>query len=538
MLQYSADSDRPLPVQGMLRQGILCLAALLVMLAPAFAEETDPQPTACFDSIWNSAHAHPWYLDAEGREIVPEVARDWLIVRFRTTEASPLEVKNFAERYREAFDGPTVTVDPAGGVAAYLLRKGLPYGLFDALLQRWRNDPQVHSIQPAWRIDEQLYAPRDQIEVEWKTAADPQARQRLLAAIDARQRIASGANTLLVTIDPCQRLAWQAAALLAEELAVVRALPLKVSLEPPVSVQLHLERPGAMTGMPMPFRLEIRFTEGIKIEAATIANLNLSPGGIFSNLYEIRFDQPLSAIDLSSSPIRINGSLRLYASGDYQLPALPVYYTDHRSGDARPLTIRTENLPIRIASMIPEGAEKTRLQVAEPSALPAVTDPDRARYLQRTAVLLAAGFLLLVLGMAAWFRRPSRRVDQKQIAARVRRQKLLDDVSARIKDEPQSLQPDDWAELGGALQDLLAEHAGLPAAPRGGSYSSFLPRVQSYLTASEARQAQEVLKGIEHLLAGDRLDLERRSALLADAGALLASLTSRAPGQKEQREAH
>ena len=538
MLEYFADSDRLLPVQRMLRHGILCLAALLLTLGPVCAEEPDLQPTACFDSIWNGAHAHPWYLDAEGREIIPQIARDWLIVKFSEAEASPQNIKFFSDRYPEAFDGLNVTVDPAGRTASYRLRQGLPYGLYEALLQRWREDPQVHSIQPAWKIDNQLYAPLDQIEVEWKTTADPQTRQRLLTAVQSLEQTARGPDTVIVTIDPCQRLAWQAAVLLAEDLYVARATPLKTPLEPPVTVQLQFDRPGGMTGMPMPFHLEIRFAEGITIETATIANLNLGPSGIFHNLYEIRFDQPLSAIDLSRSPIQISGTLQLYATGDYQLPALPVYYTDHRTGEARPETIRTRNLPIRIAAMVPETAQEHRLQIAEPAALPTVSVPGRARYLQRSVALLVAGLLLLALGMTAWLRHPSRRSDQKQIAARARQQKLHDDLAARIERDPCTMQPGDWAELGGALQDLLTDYAGLPAAPRGGSYSSFLPRLKSHLTTSETQQAEGVLRGIEHLLAADGLDIEQRRALLTQAGTLLASLTSRETGQAEKRGAH
>ncbi len=552
MPNHNAASDRRHPVRTrhLALYGYFCLAGLLLILMPngpfgraiaadpVGAEEPGTEQITCFDRIWQMAHDHPWYLDAEGRQVVPEVARDWLIVKFREPGATPRLAKEFYNRYREALDDLVETPDAADSVAAYRLRQGLPYGLFDALLQRWRNDSQIHSIQPAWRIEHKLYAPLDKIELEWKTATDQQARQRLLAEAEVLQGVvAQGAHTDVVTIDPCQRLAWQTAALLVEDLYVARAVPLKIPLAPPVAIQFLLDRPGAVAGMPMPFSLEIRFAEGIKIDAATIANLNLNPSGIFHNLYEISFDQPLSAVDLSRSPIRITGTLRIYASGDYQLPALPVYYTDRRTGDARPVTIRTVYIPIRIASMVPEGAEAYRLQVAAPAALPTVTDPGQSGRLQRAATLSAAGLLLLVLGTIAWLRTPSHRAHKAENIGQARLQKRQADLAGRLKSDPLALQPVDWAELGGALQAFLAEYAGLSAATRGGSHASFLFRLKDCLSDSEMRQAEAVLKGIEHLLAADRLDLEQRRALLAQAEKLLTELAERAAGRQTDTEA-
>ncbi|MEZ4483548.1 MAG: hypothetical protein R2864_02790 [Syntrophotaleaceae bacterium] len=369
MLNYSAitRSHCLKKLRQLLRCSLLCLAGLSLLLTPAGAEEPEGQTESCFDSIWHDAHEHPWYRDLQGREIAPEVARDWLLFKFRESVTTSSPAEDFNQRYPEAFDEILAVPESVGNGAAYRLRQGLPYGLFEALLQRWRNDPLVHSVQPAWRIDQQLYAPLDQIEVEWKTVTDQQTRERLLIGVEAlRVAAAKTPNTDVVTIDPCQRLAWQTAALLTEDLYVTRAAPLKVPLEPPVAVQLQIDTPGAMAGMPIPFRLEIRFAAGIQIEAATIANLNLNPSGVFHNLYDIRFDEPLSAVDLTRSPIQVSGALRLYASGDYQLPALPIYYTDQRSGETRLLSMRTANMPIRIAAMVPEGTADYRLQVARP----------------------------------------------------------------------------------------------------------------------------------------------------------------------------
>jgi hypothetical protein len=122
--------------------------------------------------------------------------------------------------------------------------------------------------------------------------------------------------------------------------------------------------------------------------------------------------------------------------------------------------------------------------------------------------------------------------------AQQRLQKNLDDLSASIKGDPLAMQPNDWAQLGRELQSVLGEYAGLPAATRGSSHSAFLSRIRNHLTVEEMRQAQAVLKGIEHLLAADGLDLEARRALLTQADLLLASLSARTAGPKSHKELH
>jgi hypothetical protein len=545
----SRNRRHPARIRQLALYGYFCVAGLLLILIPngplgrAIAadpvptEESESEQTTCFDRIWQMAHDHPWYLDEKGQQVIPELARDWLIVRFREPGATPQQMTDFFNRYPEAFDDLVETPEAAESAAAYRLRQGLPYGLFDALLQRWRNDPQVHSIQPAWRIEQHLYAPLDKIELAWKTATDQPTRKRLLINAEALQGIvAKGPHIDVVTIDPCQRLAWQTAALLGEDLYVASALPLKTPLTPSVAIRFLLDRPGAMAGMPMPFSLEIRFAEEIKIDAATIANLNLNPRGIFNNLYEISFDQPLSAVDLSHSPIRISGTLRIYASGDYQLPALPVYYTDRRSGDARPVTIRTAFIPIRIASMVPEGAEDYRLQVAAPATLPRIADPEQRGRLQRAVTLSATGLLLLALGTIIWLRTPSRRASKTANKDQTRLQERHSDLADKLKKAPLTLQPDDWAELGGALQAFLAEYAGLSVATSGGSHRTFLSQLKNSLSDKEMRQAETVLQGIEHLLAADRLDMEQHRALLAQAENLMTDLADRAAGRQTDTE--
>lgn len=518
-----------------------CLAAtllVLILLTAAAAAAPSPEPAStmdnalaaepsCFDRVWHDAHDHPWYLDADGNQVTPEVSHDWLVVQFLEPDESKDAATAFNERYAATFDffleGPETT----NRMAVYRLRQGLPYGFFEALLQRLRKDPAVQYIQPVWRIDQELYAPLNQIEITWKSATSRPIRERLLAAAGA---VADGPaqqpDTQRVRIDPCRRVAWQAAALLAEDLHVVRAVPQLLLIEPPVSITFALDLQGAMAGAPIPFHLHIRFTEGVKIESATIANLNLKPLGIFHNLYEISFDQPLSAIDLSQSPVLISGTLRLYASGEHVLPAIAVYYTDSRSNDRTVRTLRSEVTPIRIAAMVPETPAAYRLQAAPPPPLPPLASPGIGGQRRAGMAMTAAGVILLALAVAGWWQLSPRLAKQRPNEIVHRRQKRLAELTAWTERDPAVMELADWADLGSTLTDFLAEFAGLPADARGGSHTSFLRQLEKRLSATERQQAEAVLQGIDHLLAGGRLVPERLQALLDQTKALLASLES------------
>jgi hypothetical protein len=149
----------------------------------------------------------------------------------------------------------------------------------------------------------------------------------------------------------------------------------------------------------------------------------------------------------------------------------------------------------------------------------------------------ATGLLLLALGTIVWLRTPSRRTSKAENMDQNRLEKRHAALTDKLKSDPLTLQSNDWAELGGALQAYLADYAGLAAATSGGSHGSFLPRLKDSLSDKEMRLAETVLQGIEHLLAADRLDLEQRRSLLAQAETLLTDLADRAARRQTDREA-
>ncbi len=551
-------STENLPHRAVRRTG-LCRLALLVLLllalpvaaaepdpsapAPAASEEAGPavrEPT-CFDRVWHDAHDSPWYIDGKGQRIVPEVTHDWLVVQFRrldeiqaSTEAAQAEpvpsaetpAPDFNTRFADLFDY-RLEMPGEEPRSLYRVRPGLPYGAFEALLKRLREAPEVHYVLPVWRIDDKLHAPLNEVEVTWKTIVTPQEREALLHEAGAMTpEGAEGQSTETVRIDPCRRAAWQAAVLLAEDLRVLRAVPRLLEIRPPVAVTFLLDINGAMAGTPIPFRLEIRFGDEIKIESATLANLDLKPAGIFQNLYEVNFDQPLSGIDLTRSPITVTGRLLVYATGEYVIPAVPVFYTDSRTDSRTIRTVKTRNTPIRIGAIVPETTGAYRLKVAEPAPPASLVLPGTVGRLQRAMLLTAAGLLLLALAATGWLQLRSRLTRSKENGNRLRRRQSREALVRWLNRDPAAMEMDDYAAFGEALRDYLAESAGLGMNIRGGSHASFLRNLESRLPTAALSQAETVLREIDHLLAGEGTAAESGHRLHDRTEELLNSLES------------
>jgi hypothetical protein len=558
------------PLQAACRK-VACRLALLALLLPALpvaaAEPATPVPEAmeqnagaptngetvparseesCFDRVWHDAHDSPWYLDGKGQRIVPEVTHDWLVVQFRRPEeiaasAEPAQVEpaqvetpppvetpaaDFNTRFADLFDY-RLEMPGEEPRSLYRVRPGLPYGAFEALLKRLREAPEVHHVLPVWRIDDKLHAPLSEVEVTWKTVVTTQEREALLheaGAITPEEAERQIPET--VRIDPCRRAAWQAAVLLAEDLRVLRAVPRLMEIRPPVAVTFLPDINGAMAGTPIPFRLEIRFGDGIKIESATLANLDLKPTGIFQNLYEVNFDQPLSGIDLTSSPITVTGRLLVYATGEYVIPSIPAYYTDSRAGAGTVRTVKTRNTPIRIGSIVPETIGDYRLKVAEPAPPAPLVLPGIAGRLLKAGLLTAAGLLLLALAVVGWLQLRSRLARSKGNGNRLRRRQSREALVRWLNRDPAAMEMDDYAAFGAALRDYLAESAGLGMNVRGGSHASFLHNLESRLPGAALSQAETVLREIDHLLAGEGKTAESGRRLLDRTGELINSLES------------
>jgi len=478
----------------------------------------DAERITCFNHLWSAYQEDVWFYDENNQRILPEPDLDWMVVRLadsgeQTNSGAPgiinqqsPDFDSFNEQYSDYFSHFLHDPVLAPAMAAYRLRRDLPQKVFQTLMTQLQEDRQVMYAHPAWKIAGVLYVPLERIEVIWKTGTEMNQRHTLRQEIGAVESDdISLPNRQKITINPCQLSVWQAANLLAEDIRVVQAWPLLMPLVPPVSVQFSLDMNGATAGTPIPFTFEIQFTDKVKIESSTIANLNLKPRDIFHNLYDIRYDAPLSTVDLSRNPIRITGQMKIYATGDYSLPEIPIYYTDSGAPKTNIQLIKTTEIPIRIAAMIPETLQKPDLLVSQPNPLPALDSSAATRAKQRNVLLMLAGVGLICLAgtTAAWLWRDRRQQPVQPKNHTLIRKHAAANAAILIVQHHPGLK--EVAGLGFALKNYLAEFAGLDENHRGGAHTAFFHRIDAALPDACRTSTAELLSIIDEILArGDQ----------------------------------
>ncbi len=489
--------------------------------APLLASAEDER-IACFERVWSAYREDVWFYGDKGQLIVPAMDFEWLVIRLaekedQATGTSPgvykgsdsqdndLPAPSFAPfnaHYGEYFSHFLHDPAVAPAMAAYRLRPNIPEEAFRSLMSRLQKDRQVSYVHPAWKIADRLYAPLEKIEIVWKTAADMGQRKRLLDAVGAivpDDRVAS--NPQQIAIDPCRQSVWQSANLLAEDILVEQSRPLLMVLEPPVSARFKLAMNGASPGTPIPFTFEIRFSDRVKIETSTIANLSIKPAGIFHNLYDIHYDTPLSSIDLNRSPIRITGQIKIYATGEYSLPGPPVYYSDRKEPESRMRQIKTAGEPIRIAAMLPATGTGFELQVADFDNLAPPASATASVASLSSLLLIVGGLTLTGLCIAAksMLKKKNRQRESRTENQPLHRSRVQ--VAGAVSSLQKQRGTAELANLGVNLKNYLSEFSGLEEDRRGGSQASFLRRINPALPATHRSTVAELLHLIEHLLA-------------------------------------
>lgn len=374
---------------GGLRRALIILVVSIGLAGSAvvaWAGSPDPQdsqisqisqaPEGCAREVWRNATDQVWFYDAAGGLVIPRVNYEWLVVHFREDAAVedepdaelPPPISRLTTLFKEQIVDLVYdpVLDPL--LCMYRLRNPDHSGLIAAEMARAEGGRLVHHLRPAYMVGDSSFALLDAIEVRWKTQAGAREQAALLSKAGVIADEEAGDGPRRVRTDPCRASTWATANLLHEDLQVVSAAPVLAKIVPPVRAVLRVGINGATVGAPVPFALEIFFSDRVRIEPSTIANLNLCPQELYRNLFRVEYDRPLSSVDVSTSPIRVAGTLYLYGTGEFAIPEVPVYYLQAGAEATELVTLRTPEVPIRIASVIPAAAGRYPLQVAESKA--------------------------------------------------------------------------------------------------------------------------------------------------------------------------
>lgn len=509
-----------------------CLAGTVQAQAlPTGGVSTGPSPDrSCVERVWRSFANGLWYYDEAGRRVSPQPDYRWLVVRFSagsvegldTGGGLPERIADFNALFRDAVTDTVYdpTIDP--DLCMYRLRDPAQSARLTFRMAAAEGGVRIRYIQPALLVDGSPYALLDEVEVRWKTLATPDRKKALLEAVGARPgKMPSAGRVERARVDPCRVPVWKAADLLAEDLLVVSARPLLAKIETPVKVSLSVGINGSTLGSPIPFALDISFSKHIHIDPSTIANLNLQPPGIASNLFEIQYDSPLSSLEINASPIHLTGRIVFFAPGDFSLPGVPVYYGGNDQGTTEVKNITTASIPIHVATLVPPGQGEYRLK-APPAEPPEIVEPaDAGKSRTEGLALMGAGAAGLILCLLGYVRISRSRRDLRLVAELLPSgEHAGEELLHLLSSDPKSFGLPGLAELGGRLRGYLGEKLGLAPEALGGSLNTFWGSSEAALPPRARPVVGELLGLIETALARGRVDattVERCFRLAAEA---------------------
>ena len=508
-------------------------------------------PANCPPKVWRNATDHVWFYDAGGGPVIPQVNYAWLIVHLQQVppaEDDPEEILPPAMvRLNQLFAGQIVDfvydpmLDP--DLCMYRVKHPEQIGKLAADMARAEGGSLVRYLRPAYTIGDANFALLDAIDIRWKTQAGVKDRQALLAKAgvasreeDAGEEEGSAGDEdtsrlQRVRVDPCRASVWETANLLHEDLHVVSASPVLARVEPPVRADFRVGLNGATVGAPLPFTLEIAFAERIRIEPATIANLNLCPQDLARNLCRVEYQRPLSAVDVSVSPIRVEGALYLYGTGEFVLPEVPVYYRQAGAEETGLAMIRTAGVPLRIASVIPAAAGSYQLQVADPGALPDIRGAAPPAGRRQLALGLAAGGAVLFLACLGglWHRSlPERGALPEPSGPETARQQA-EILRGLLQVDRDRFGSAELVACGRATRAYLAATCRLPAGSLGGGAEVFCATIRHALPPELRAGVAELLELIDDGLSRGELRRDDVDRIFAHLRTILSRCEGGAP---------
>jgi hypothetical protein len=264
---------------------------------------------------------------------------------------------------------------------------------------------------------------------------------------------------------------------------------------------------GCQLGDRIPFSLRIDFTDRIRIDPSSLVNVNLRPEGIQKELIDLKFD-PYDYVKASSqSPVILTGSMRLYAPGAFVLPEVEIRYECTACSGERVRSIRTEAVPLQVASIVPAKAREPEI-VIPAEAIPPVLPTESYRETSRKSLGRAVAFFALAaVLLGAWGRKwaGARKAGQGENGER-REEVLAQSIRARLEASPEGPHWVYAGDTGRLLREYLVEKYGPGAEPLQGSGEVFLEGLKDRIPAGIAARARPLFLEIDRMIATETVD--------------------------------
>ncbi len=430
-----------------------------------------------------------WFHDSSMSKKKPDIDPKWITVVFRSDPKAGEEIVNRRDDIAESFHDPDIAVD----ASFFKLGDGLKdHALQDVIVEINQNECVAYT-HPTLRMGGKTYAFFNAFEMEWKTGVSEEMKDRLMDQAD----ISWDEQENIYRVHILQTPFFNAVNLLAEDIHTVSATPYLAELKPQIDVALTLRIHGATIGDHIPFSLNISFSDRIRIDPGSFADIRLKPAGIQKTLFEAVFNPYDHVMITSESPIRITGHIAFYAPGQFMIPPVKVTYAcSECSGDAV-RTVETRPIAFKVSSIIPEGEENKLMIPAKDMTL----EHQAPSCHNRSHVCLALSCLSFLISFFCMIRfvRNFRARKRREEASRMEKRgdASAERLSAFLREGPTGPHWLYMADAGRIFRGHLLEACQITPYQINGSGMVFFESVREALPESVASDVCDLLKRID-----------------------------------------
>jgi hypothetical protein len=306
---------------------------------------------------------------------------------------------------------------------------------------------------------------------------------------------------------------FKAINLLAEDIRVLDVTPTFVPLGPTIRVDLSVPLKGCQIGDRIPFAFRVDFSDRIRIDPSSLVNINLRPGQLQKELFDLKFDPYDYVKAATQSPFVLRGWMKIYSPGEFVIPAVEIQYECIHCSDDRARSIKSREIPLKVASLVPSKGEPAKLVVPMDNVKP-VLPIETLRRQARKALWRAMGCFVLAAGLLGWSGRrwaDARRQREGERAER-REDVLAERLHAWLTQTPTGPH---WVYAGDAgrlLREYLNAKYGLARDPRQASGAVFFEAVREQVPGPVASRLGSLLEEIDRMIAletGEYPELKR-----------------------------
>ncbi len=465
-----------------------------------------------------------WFYEEDRTRYIPEIDSNWLAVAINQTGRAP-DVDSFeteaapgvmpTEMAEEIVKDHEEVVDfhcdenLAEDGCFLRLREGMSRSEIQLLIRALCARDAVAYVHPTLTLRGRAFAYFNAFQMHWKRSVNEESRKGLMEQAHVRVEHPGEIYRVDVLAIPF----FRALNLLAEDVRVQGVSPLFVPLEPSIRAELSLPLEGCQIGDRIPFVLRVDFSDRVRVDPGSLVNVDLRPGGLQKELFDLKFDPYDYVKAASKSPFMLTGWMKIYSPGEFVIPAVQIRYTCIPCSDDRVRSVETDAVHVKVASILPSKGKGAKLAVPMDDVTPSLqteTLRGQARKLRWQAlVLFALAVALLFWSARQWAAMKRERRGQMVEKREDMLAERLRDFLARPPEGPHWVYAGD---AGRSLREYLDAKYGLGRDPRQASGAVFLEAIREQVPKGVASRLGPLLDEIDRMIAleiSDYPDLDR-----------------------------